>query len=34
MVPAETLYEFLPCDGFGVGMGGEVGLPLGLGCSP
>src|SRR5688572_12365032 len=34
MVPTETLAEFLPSDGFGVSMGGEVGLPPGLGCSP
>jgi hypothetical protein len=34
MVPTEILSEFLPSDGFGVSMGGEVGLPPGLGCSP
>jgi hypothetical protein len=34
MVPAETLAELFPGDGFGVSMGSEVGLPPGLGYSP
>jgi hypothetical protein len=29
----EAISEFSPGDGAGVGMGGEVRLPLGLGCS-
>jgi hypothetical protein len=34
MVPAEVVPELLPGDGFRVGMGGEVSLPLGLRYSP
>jgi hypothetical protein len=31
---AEVVSKLLPCDSFRVGMGGEIGLPSGLGCSP
>jgi hypothetical protein len=31
MVPTKFFSEFLPGDSFRVSMGGEVGLPLGLG---
>jgi hypothetical protein len=34
MVATEVIPELLPSDGFRVGMGGEVGLPLRLCCSP
>ena len=34
MVETEVVPEFLLGDGFRVSMGGEVGLPPGLGCSP
>jgi hypothetical protein len=30
----EIISEFLPSDGVGVGVGGEVGLPPRLRCSP
>jgi hypothetical protein len=30
----EVISEFFPSDGFGVGVGGEVGLLAGLSCSP
>jgi hypothetical protein len=34
MVATEVVPELLPSDGFRVGMGGEVRLPLRLCCSP
>jgi hypothetical protein len=34
MVLTEIIFEFLPSDGVGVSVGGEVGLPLRLSCSP
>jgi hypothetical protein len=34
MVAMEVIPEFFPSDGFRVGMGGKVRLPLRLGCSP
>jgi hypothetical protein len=34
MVVTEVIPELLPSDGFRVGMGGEVGLPPRLWCSP
>jgi hypothetical protein len=34
MILTEIISEFLPGDGVGVGMGGEVGLPSRLSCSP
>jgi hypothetical protein len=34
MVATEVVPELLPSDGFRVGMGGEVGLPPRLCCSP
>jgi hypothetical protein len=34
MILTEIISEFLPSDGVGVGVGGEVGLPLRLSCSP
>jgi hypothetical protein len=34
MVAMEVIPELLPSDGFRVGMGGEVGLPPRLCCSP
>jgi hypothetical protein len=34
MVATEVIPELLPSDGFRVGMGGEVGLPPRLCCSP
>jgi hypothetical protein len=34
MVATEVIPELLPCDGFRVGMGGEVGLPPRLCYSP
>jgi hypothetical protein len=34
MVATEVIPELLPSDGFRVSMGGEVRLPLRLGCSP
>jgi hypothetical protein len=34
MIYVEVVSELLLDDGFGVGMGGEIGLPLGLSCSP
>jgi hypothetical protein len=34
MISTEIISEFLPSNGFGVGVGGEIGLPSGLGCSP
>jgi hypothetical protein len=33
MVLTEAISEFFPGDGVGVGMGGEVRLPLRLSCS-
>jgi hypothetical protein len=33
MVLTEAISEFFPADGVGVGMGGEVRLPLRLSCS-
>jgi hypothetical protein len=33
MVLTETISEFFPGDGVGVGMGGEIRLPPGLGYS-
>jgi hypothetical protein len=33
-VATKVIPELLPSDGFRVGMGGEVGLPLRLCCSP
>jgi hypothetical protein len=33
MVLTETISEFFPGDGVGVGMGGEIRFPPGLGCS-
>jgi hypothetical protein len=34
MVATKVVPEFFPSDGFRVGMGGEIRLPLRLGCSP
>jgi hypothetical protein len=34
MVAMEVIPELLPSDGFRVGMGGEIGLPPRLCCSP
>jgi hypothetical protein len=34
MTPTKVISEFLLSDGLGVGVGGEVGLPPGLSCSP
>jgi hypothetical protein len=34
MILTEIISEFLPSDGVGVGMGGEVGVPPRLSCSP
>jgi hypothetical protein len=34
MILTEIISEILPSDGVGVGVGGEVGLPPGLSCSP
>jgi hypothetical protein len=34
MVLTEVISEFLPNDGVGVGVGGKVGLPPRLRCSP
>jgi hypothetical protein len=34
MVAMEVIPELLPSDGFKVGMGGKVGLPPRLCCSP
>jgi hypothetical protein len=34
MILKEIISEFLPSDGVGVGVGGEVGLPPRLSCSP
>jgi hypothetical protein len=34
MTPTEVISEFFPSSGLGVDVGGEIGLPPGLSCSP
>jgi hypothetical protein len=34
MTSTEVIFELFPSNGFGVGVGGELGLPPGLSCSP